>query len=51
MRNLNKVIGLILFVFVIVSCKKEQHIGYGLENTNVYEDKSRKTKKKNEKEQ
>ena len=48
MRNSNKVIGLILFVFVIVSCKKEQHIGYGLENTNVYEDKSRKTKKKND---
>ena len=48
MRNSNKVIGLILFLFVIVSCKKEQHIGYGLENTNVYEDKSRKTKKKND---
>jgi len=48
MRNLNKIIGLILFVGLIAGCKKEQHIGYGVENTNVYEDKSRKTKKKND---
>jgi hypothetical protein len=39
---------MILFICLYTSCKKEQHIGFGLENANVYEDKSRKTKKKND---
>lgn len=48
MHNLNKFLGMILFICLYGSCKKEQHIGFGLKNANVYEDKSRKTKKKND---
>lgn len=48
MHNLNKFLGMILFICLCGGCKKEQHIGFGLENANVYEDKSRKTKKKND---
>ncbi len=48
MHNLNKFLGMILFICLYGSCKKQQHIGFGLENANVYEDKSRKTKKKND---
>ena len=48
MHNLNKPFFLLLFLISLASCKKEQHIGYGVETANVYEDKSRKTKKKND---
>ncbi|MFZ9630813.1 MAG: hypothetical protein EBR94_00095 [Bacteroidetes bacterium] len=47
MRNLNNYYVLLLAILALSGCKKEQHIGYGVENATVYEDKSRKTKKKN----
>lgn len=48
MRNSSTWFFLVTLGLVLASCTKERIIGYGVDNASVVEDKSQKTKKKND---